>query len=901
VSLQPGTVVGNYEISGLLGAGGMGEVYRARDLRLKREVALKVLPEAWAQHPDRTMRFAREAELLAAINHANIAAIYGVEEASGLRALVLELVDGPTLADVISDGPMKLPAVLSTARQLVEALDTAHEHGIVHRDLKPANIKVRPDSTVKVLDFGLAKALEDETPIDPSASPTMTSPAMTRAGVILGTAAYMSPEQARGQVVDRRADIWAFGCVLFEMLSGRAAFGAATISDTVVAILDREPDWSLLPVSTPLALRSLIARCLQKDRRNRLRDIGDARIELDAPPEDTVGRLKGRSFQGTRVGVAVGIVAVAIGTLYVIQRGRSTAPDSARAAVSSPLVLTPATADDGITADPALSNDGALLAYASDRGGNDNLDLWVQQTAGSIPLQLTKDALDEHEPTFSPDGSRLAYRWERDAGGIYTIPALGGQEPRLLVAGGRRPRYSPDGRYIAYWMGSRVGFYEAAGAYRTFVVPAAGGTAREITGFTGARFPVWSPDSQSLLLLGTRASRPAPATYDWWRVPIDGGEPVPLNAGPLLQAVGVPFGNGDVAPEDWRGDRVLFSADRFLWSVRLDASGTVLAQPQRLTFGTNRDVQAASAASGVIAFASLALRNSVWALSIDANRGVASGEPRRITSGVSIDGRPSASRDGALVVYRRREPRPSMLIAKLTSKQVTDVGLTGSTFGPALSPDGATIAYEDGDGVGVVPTRGGAPRTLCRPCQIGDWFADSRSLVAVRSETQGDRLMLVSLDNGASRDLIVSPGQTVNRPFPSPDGHFLAFRRTTRLGEAVLIAPIGSTQPAPESSWKEIGAPENDTRPCGWSPDGNLLYFVSARDGMRCLYAQRVNRVTGAPEAEPFIVRHFHAGRNVYGSGTNVLSTGPANAIAGGFFWYDLSDISSNVWTMRQP
>jgi len=398
-SFQPGTRIGNYEIAGLVGAGGMGEVYRARDTRLKRDVAVKVLPQTWAQHPDRTMRFEREAELLASLNHPNIAAIYGIEEFSGGCALVLEFVEGPTLADLISDGPMKPSTVLSIACQLVEALDAAHEHGIVHRDLKPANIKVRADSTVKVLDFGLAKALEDDAPPnDASASPTMTSPAMTRAGVILGTAAYMSPEQARGQVVDRRADIWAFGCVLFEMLSGSTAFGAATVSDTVVSVLGREPDWSLLPASTPPALRSLIARCVQKDRRNRLRDIGDAKIDLEARTDaaiDKPGASAVASWPFVRVGIVAIAVAAALGVGWAVWRARSTASDRP-ATVSAPLMLTQVTADGGITAGPALSNDGALLAYASDRVGTNNLDLWVQQTSGSVPLQLTRDPLDEH-------------------------------------------------------------------------------------------------------------------------------------------------------------------------------------------------------------------------------------------------------------------------------------------------------------------------------------------------------------------------------------------------------------------------------------------------------------------------------------------------------------------------
>src|SRR5919108_1334465 len=279
--IATGTRIGAYEVVALIGAGGMGEVYRARDTRLNRDVALKVLPELFARDLDRLARFRREAQLLASLNHPNIAAIYGFEESNGVRALVLELVEGPTLADRIAEGPIPLNEALPIARQVAEALEAAHEQGIVHRDLKPSNIQVRADGTVKVLDFGLAKALErDEVQADISQSPTITVDG-TRAGVLLGTAAYMSPEQARGRAVDKRTDVWAFGCVLYEMLTGRAVFARNTTSDAIAAILEREPDWSHLPALTPQRVHRVLRRCLQKDSRRRFRDIGDARLELE--------------------------------------------------------------------------------------------------------------------------------------------------------------------------------------------------------------------------------------------------------------------------------------------------------------------------------------------------------------------------------------------------------------------------------------------------------------------------------------------------------------------------------------------------------------------------------------------------------------------------------------------
>jgi eukaryotic-like serine/threonine-protein kinase len=281
LALTPGTRLGPYEVAAQIGVGGMGEVYRAMDTNLKRVVAIKVLPASVAGNAERLARFQREAEVLASLNHPNIAAIYGLEEADGVRALVLELVDGPTLADRIAEGAIPLADALSIAKQIAEALEAAHEQGIIHRDLKPANIKVRPDGTVKVLDFGLAKLAESDE-AGPAGrnltqSPTITSPAMmTGAGMILGTAAYMSPEQARGKTVDKRADIWAFGVVVFEMLTGCRAFVDDDVSITLAAVMMKEPEWRALPAPMPLGFRRLLTRCLKTDPKARMRDIGEA-------------------------------------------------------------------------------------------------------------------------------------------------------------------------------------------------------------------------------------------------------------------------------------------------------------------------------------------------------------------------------------------------------------------------------------------------------------------------------------------------------------------------------------------------------------------------------------------------------------------------------------------------
>ena len=370
-SLAPltGQQLGVYSITALLGRGGMGEVYRARDTRLGREVAIKVLPRALTADPDRLARFEREARVLASLNHSHIGMLYGLEESGGQRALVLELVEGETLAERLARGAVPLKEALRWARQIADALDAAHEKGIVHRDLKPANIKITPDDVVKVLDFGLAR---------PSGPVAEVSPTITLEAAIVGTAAYMSPEQARGQVVDKRADVWAFGCVLYELLTGRMAFAETTMPDTLAAVLHREPDWTALPASVPPAVTTLLRRCLEKDVRQRRRDIGDIRAELDEALKQPVSptlpaaapRARSRRlFPVAMVGVAV-IAAAALGGWA----GRWSRPAMSEARVR------PITDLVGIEEMPAVSPDGKDVAFVATVDGR--RQLWLRRLGG---------------------------------------------------------------------------------------------------------------------------------------------------------------------------------------------------------------------------------------------------------------------------------------------------------------------------------------------------------------------------------------------------------------------------------------------------------------------------------------------------------------------------------------
>jgi len=366
MALSPGTRLGPYEITALIGVGGMGEVYRATDTNLRRQVAIKVLPESMARDGDRLARFQREAEVLAALNHPQIAQIYGLERSSGQTALVMELVEGSTLADRLARGPIPVDETLAIVAQIAEALAAAHEQGFVHRDLKPANVKLRPDGSVKLLDFGLAKAMQSPATnaIDQSLSPTMTSPATTQAGMILGTAAYMSPEQARGQAAGRSSDVWSLGCVLFEMLSGKAAFAGDTVSDVLGSILKTEPDWTVLPADTPTTVRRLLERCLRKDRRRRPQDAGDVRIALEEAPENTApAAISGGPSRPTAWIAAAAVLGAALSGALVWRVMRAEAPPVGRVtrfAVPAPDGTTTARVAAG---EVAISRDGSRVAF----------------------------------------------------------------------------------------------------------------------------------------------------------------------------------------------------------------------------------------------------------------------------------------------------------------------------------------------------------------------------------------------------------------------------------------------------------------------------------------------------------------------------------------------------------
>jgi hypothetical protein len=759
MALAPGTRVGTYEVATLLGAGGMGEVYRATDTNLKRQVALKVLPVTMAADAERLARFQREAEVLAALNHPHIAAIHGLEKSGGVTALVMELVEGEDLAQRIARGPVSLDEALPIARQIAEALEAAHEQGIVHRDLKPANIKVRPDGTVKVLDFGLAKALEPggaRPAGDLANSPTITSPAMTQAGMILGTAAYMAPEQARGRPVDKRADIWAFGCVLYEMLTGRRAFAGDDTTEVLSRVLQRDPDWTLLPGDLPAHVTTLLSRCLEKDPQRRVRDIGEARIALSAP-----------------------------------QPHPATPASAARPAGLRRLLLW-TTAAMGV------------IAAAS---------AWFLNPVPAVPLRKMELLVpgDSQSLTLSPNGQSVAYFarghvWVRDLG------ALGPRDIATASPGERnRIVWSPDS--------SLVGYNTADAKF--WVVAAAGGTPLQICAIpeTGQLMgAAWRADG-SIVLAIWRGSL--------YQVPATGGEPRPMVT--IVRGKEIDFHDPVLLP----GGRVLVAthfepkangaADYVFEIIDGDRREPILAHD------SFRPV--AYLDGGYLLTARLDANQGLWAVPYQGSGALRIEDAFLVAAGAALDAS-ADRRDTLLYSLAATGPQLRELVWVDRAGRVTgQIGSGIDLSGPALSPDGARVAFsarvDQTLDIWVRDVATGAD--LRGSFEAGDeqrpaWFPDGRRIAYLvpQGGTFASQLFAREL-GGASerRDLVAGLGGQFSR-----DGRYLAIFVDDRGPRRLRYATVGGNGELSPAVPLFKSSPEPDAVAPTFSPDGRLIAYA---------------------------------------------------------------------------
>ena len=814
MAIPSGTRVGAYEITAPLGQGAMGEVYRARDHRLQRDVALKVLPAAVSQDPDRLARFAREARTLAALSHPNIAVIYDLEEDGERRALVMELVEGVTLADRLARGPLQTDDAIQVALQIAEALEAAHEQGIIHRDLKPGNVQIRPDGTVKVLDFGLAKALlpADVLSTDTRHAHTTASAPVTTDGMILGTAPYMSPEQARGRGIDTRADIWAFGCVLFEMLAGRQAFAGETVSDVLAAILNREPDWSALPPALHSSVHRLLRRCLEKNPKNRLRDIGDARLELRAtatadPAAATAGRKpgRGRGLLWFAAGAAVAAAILAIYERSTGSREQATASQPARVVVTLPPGVTVAFRPGSAV---ALAPDGRSLAYTA-RKGNGPVQIYLRalDRYDSVVVPGTDDAF---HPFFSPDGRWIGFF----AGGKLKKVLVTGGAP-VAVADVRLPRGEA-------WTSGDAILVTPANTTPLSRVPAAGGSPAAFStlaaGELSHRWPTILPNGTVLFAVWNDTG--------WESARIAAQRP-----GSDKHVVVIDQGGGypRYVPDPGREGYLVYARSEGLLAAPFDADALkVTAQPVPVVDGVVTNVTGGAhfaVAGGTLAYVAggsvQAERELVW-LTTDGRSTPALRAPIGSAYAVSPDGR---------LVARIPAAGPgSLWIQDLVSGTSTRLGESADHFGAVFSRDGSRIASRRAADIFIqrVDRRGGEEQ-----------LTTSRRVATPGSFSPGDaELAYYEIDPVTLHDIWViglpTPGgvRPAARPFLkttysefspqfSPDGRWIAYQsnESGRFEIYVRSYPDGETV-------RQIST-EGGSQPL-WPPRGTDLLYRGA-------------------------------------------------------------------------
>jgi eukaryotic-like serine/threonine-protein kinase len=894
MDLKPGAKLGPHEIVSMLGKGGMGEVWKARDPRLGRDVAIKISTQQFSD------RFEREARAIASLNHPNVCTLYDV----GPNYLVMELIDGTTLGEYIARGPVPVNEALGIAKQIVYALEAAHEKGIVHRDLKPANVKIRPDGSVKVLDFGLAKTGDHAEPTADSS--TIMMPGISTPGMILGTVAYMSPEQAAGQAVDKRADIWAFGVVLYEILTGKRLFQNDSMAHLLADVLRGPIDLDKLPNETPRTVRHLLKRCLDRDVRNRLRDIGEARVAIDsvAPQGDDLAapspsRLGSSPWIAAGVVLAIGCIVAAAGWY------RATRP----APETPPWALTRLTSDPGLSGSPALSPDGKMVAYSSDRSLDGAQDLYIKQVAGGEPVRLTFDGAGNTTPDFSPDGSTIVFRSNRNGGGIYEIPAFSG-DARLLVRDGLNPKYSPDGSQVAYWVGEQGVSARVPGGGTVWVVPAAGGQPQKVgPNFTAARYPIWSLDGKRLLFVGYTSAKAGEASgLDWWLVAPNGGDAVKTGAQDALLRGALPVGATVAAivqiehkPGCWSaGNNVVLSKLNGDTSNLLEIgisprTGKVIEAPKNLTTGAGNEVEPACTPVGALAFTNVETRGDIWSLPFDMDHGTAKGVLERITQGPAFREGPSLSNDGRNVAFASNQSGLGNIWARdlATGKESSVARSAFRQRFPVSNASGDRIAfsvYEKEKRAVYLSTPGGTPEKLCEGClRATAWSRDEKTLLIFGGNPY--QVNLLDIATHRQTPLLKHPAWALLYGRYSPDNRWVSFTARTESNHGrVAIAPIDGPKPVPESAWITI-AEEGPEDFANWSPDGKTLYFTSARDGHYCLWGQRIDPGSHQPVGEAFAAEHLH-GRLSYQQGGWSVSSG---GIALG-----LTEQTGNIWTMTR-
>ena len=892
-ALKPGAKLGAFEIVKRIGRGGMGEVYKAIDRRLNRTVALKF---STARFSD---RFEREARAIAALNHPHVCTLYDI----GPDYLVMEYVEGTTVRQVLHERRLPVEEATRYATQIASAIEAAHAAGIIHRDLKPGNVMVNTAGQVKVLDFGLAKMIQP--PILEAGSPFDTTKtdadAHTQPGAILGSPAYMSPEQALGKPLDARSDIFSFGVLLYEMLTGQQAFSGDSTLEVVSGILRLEvPPPSAANPEVGGALDALVARAMRKDPAQRFQSMAEVRRELEGiagtPPaiaQEPKPPMVQKWSWVRRAALAGGLL-VLIAAAVLLWRKWPAVP----AYFGEAPEMTRVTTDASLCVTPAISQDGKLVAYASDRSGDKNLDIWAQQIGGGEPIRLTNDPADDTEPDFSPDGTHIVFRSDRDGGGIYIVPTTGGEQ-RRIADGGRRPQYSPDGTKVLYWTGPANPFPLTKGTGKVFVLDLQTSTTRRIRpDFLAAVHPIWSPDGSKILFVGIRDA--AEHGFDWWITPLGDGPAVACPVAPLGELLD---------PFVWRGDQVYFSWEgqdlQTIARVTVNPlTGRAFGKPRRLSAVTADAYYPAVSRTGQVLFSVLNTAVNLYSLPLDANAGKSRGPIARITQGRNWNAVGSISADGTRLAFLSLQGNgnPEVWTKDLLTgreRALTEGGLPKLLA--EISGDGRFVAWLEGPPGHrslVAPSNGGAAREiLCSTCgAVRAWSPDGKFLLYDQSAAHY-AIGLMELASGKTSTYLQTSDSDLIAQSISTDGKWIAFISERTAGFVVYVAPFAPGRPPLQPDWVEVASSlEVDPKP-RWSPDGNLLYFSSERDGHVCIWGIHLNRLTKKPLGGLFPVQHFHSPTLALPG----MYRYPAMAVARDRMILSLRERSGGIWMLQLP